>query len=93
MKPGLGVKSIILFAFSILLLVLLTLFESSLFWLSTLAERVTSLVLLVLPGMIGVVYGVLSIMRKESKVWIAYTGILLDGLFALFHLFVILFAG
>jgi len=61
--------------------------------LNTTSERLLSLLLLVIPGIIGVVYGVLGIVRKESKIWIAYLGILLNVLFALFHLFVVSFAG
>jgi hypothetical protein len=52
-----------------------------------------SFVLLVLPGIIGIILGVLAVVRKESKRWIAVLGILLNTLFALFHLLVISFAG
>jgi len=93
MKPSLGAKSMIAFALSVLFLVLLTLFESFLSGLSTATERGLSLALLVLPGLIGIVYGILAILRKESRIWIAYLGILLNGLFGLFHIFVISFAG
>jgi len=88
-----GVKSLILFALSVVFLVLLTLFESVLIGLSVTTERVISFLLLVLPGMIGIVFGILGITRKESKTWITYLGILLNALFALFHLFVLSFAG
>ena len=88
-----GAKSMIAFVLSVLFLVLLTLFEASLSGLPTATERGISLALLVLPGMIGVVYGILGIRYKESKVWIAYLGILLNGLFALFYIFLISFAG
>ena len=93
MNLSLGAKSIALFGLSVLFLLLLTLFESSLSGLSLTAEKVISALLLVLPGVIGVVFGVLSIIRKESKPWMAILGILLNGLFALFHIFVIAFAG
>jgi len=93
MKLSLGVKSILLFAFSIVFLILLTLFETSLVGLDMTTERIISLLLLVLPGVIGAVYGVLGVVRKEPKIWIAYLGILLNALFALFQLFVISFAG
>jgi len=88
-----GAKSMIAFMLSVLFLILLTLFESFLSGLSTATERDISLALLVLPGMIGVVYGILGIRHKESKVWIAYLGILLNGLFAFFYIFLISFAG
>ena len=93
MKLSRAAKSIALFGLSVLFLLLLTLFESSLSGLSLTAEKVISALLLVLPGVIGVVFGVLSIIRKESKLWMAILGVLLNGLFALFHVFVISFAG
>jgi hypothetical protein len=93
MKLSLGMKSMLLFVLSIVFLILLTLFETSLVGLAMTTERIISLLLLVLPGVIGVVYGALGIVRKESKTWIAYLGILLNALFALFQLFVISFAG
>ncbi len=52
-----------------------------------------SLLLLVLPAVIGVVFGILSIVRKESSRWIGILGILLNTLFAGFHLFLLSFAG
>jgi hypothetical protein len=93
MKSSLGVKSIILFLGSVLLLLLLTLFESSLVGLSLTAERIVSFILLVVPALIGTVFGGLSIVRKESRPWIGILGILLNALFAWFHLFVLSFAG
>ena len=93
MNFSFGAKSMIAFALSVLFLILLTLFEAFLSGLSTATERGISLALLVLPGMIGVVYGILGIRHKESKVWTAYLGILLNGLFAFFYIFLISFAG
>ena len=93
MKLSLGVQSLLSFLVSVLLLVLLTLFESSLTGLSLTAERTISLLLLVLPAMIGIVFGIMSIVRKESGRWIGILGILLNALFALFHLFLLSFAG
>jgi len=93
MKFSLGVKSLALFLLSALFLVLLTLFESSLTGLSLAAERTISFLLLVLPAMIGIVFGIMSIVRKESRRWIAIVGILLNTLFAVFHLFLLSFAG
>jgi hypothetical protein len=60
---------------------------------SSTAERLLSLLLLVFPGVIGTVFGILSLIRKELKPWMAVLGILLNALFALFHIFVISFAG
>jgi len=93
MKLSLGVKSLALLLLSTLFLVLLTLFESSLIGLSLTAERTISLLLLVLPAMIGIVFGILSIVRKESRRWVGILGILLNTLFAVFHLFLLSFAG
>ena len=92
MNLGFGTKSILLFGLSILFLVLLTLFDSSLSALSFTEQRVIGFLLLVLPGIAGIVYGVVSLKRKE-KPWVAILGILLNSLFALFQLFVISFAG
>ena len=93
MNLSLAAKSIALFVFSVLSLILLTLFESSLSGMSLTAEKTISALLLVLPGVIGVAFGVLSILRKEAQRWMAVLGMLLNALFALFHIFVISFAG
>jgi len=88
-----GAISLALFALSVIFLVLLTLFESSLANLSSGAERIVSALFLVLPGIIGILFGISSYLRKESKRWMAVTGIVLNALFALFHVFLLAFAG
>ena len=93
MKLSRAAKSIALFGLSVLFLLLLTLFESSLSGMSLAAEKAISALLLILPGVIGVVFGVLSIIRKESKLWMAILGVLLNALFALFFSFLLSFAG
>ena len=93
MKLSLGTKSLFIFLLSVLLLVLLTVFESSLTGLSVTAERTISFLLLVLPAIIGIGFGMMSIVRKESRRWIGILGILLNTLFAVFHLFLLSFAG
>jgi len=93
MKLSFAAKSIALFVLSVLLLVLLTLFESSLSGLSLTAERAISALLLVLPALIGIAFGILSIFRKEPQLRIAILGVLLNTLFALFFIFLISFAG
>ena len=93
MNLSLGAKSLTLFALSVLFLFLLTLFESSLSGMSLTAEKIFSALLLVLPGVIGIVFGVLSVVRKEARRGMAMLGILLNALFALFQIFVISFAG
>ena len=93
MKLSLGAKSIILFVLSALFLILLTLFESSLAGLSLTAERILSLLLLIVPASVGTIFGVLSILRKESRRWMGVLGTLLNVLFALFHILLLSFAG
>jgi drug/metabolite transporter (DMT)-like permease len=93
MKLNLGAKSIALFMLSILFFVLLTVFESSLSGLSLTAERAISALLLVLPAVIGVVFGIRSITSKEPKPWVAILGVLLNALFALFFIFLLSFTG
>ena len=93
MSMSLGSRSLALFAVSVLFLILITLFESSLSAMSLTAEKILSILLLVVPAVIGIVFGVLSMNRKEASRWMAILGILLNALFALFHIFVISFAG
>ncbi|HVF25495.1 MAG TPA: hypothetical protein VNA23_06370 [Anaerolineales bacterium] len=93
MYISLGAKSLVLLAVSVLFLILVTLFESSLSGMSLSAEKILSALLLVMPAVIGIVFGVLSINRKESSRWMAILGIVLNTLFALFQIFVISFAG
>jgi hypothetical protein len=93
MKLSLGAKSLILFGLSVLFLILMTLFDSALATLPIQTERIIGFLFLVLPGVMGVFYGVASIAHKELRPWMAILGTLLNALFALFHLFVISFAG
>ena len=85
--------SIVLFIISIAMLFLLTLFESSLSGLPTNIERIVSVLLLVLPVVIGVIFGIMSLIQKEPRRWLAILGIVLNGLSALFHISVLSFAG
>jgi hypothetical protein len=93
MNLKLSTLSILFFFLSVLFLLLLTQFESSLAGLSLTEERILSLLLLVVPALVGIVFGVLSILRKESRRWLGILGTLLNALFALFHLFLLSFAG
>lgn len=93
MKLRLGATSLLLFVLSLLFLLLLTLFESLLSGLSLTVERIISALLLIVPGSIGVILGGMSLRREELPRWVAILGILLNGLFALFHIFVLSFAG
>jgi len=93
MKLSLAGRSLLLFGLSIALLVARTLFESALAGMPPGAERLVTFLLLVLPAAIGTVLGVMSLVRKEGRAWLAVTGMALNALFALFHIIILLFAG
>ena len=88
-----GVKSITLFVFLVLALLLLSFFRTALSGLSISVERTFSIVLLVLPGLAGIVLGAMGIVKNGSRMWLAITGIILNMLIAAFMTFVLLFAG
>lgn len=93
MKLGLGAKSIILLVFSIALLLLFTVCESWFSGSSLAAERIDSALLLIVSAVVGVIFGVPSLVRKESTPWLGGPRIVLNALFALFQFFVFSFAG
>ena len=93
MNLKMSTLSVLFFLLSVLFLFLLTQFESALAGLSLTAERLLSLLLLIIPALVGIVFGVLSILRKESRRWLGVLGTVLNVLFALFHLFLLSFAG
>jgi hypothetical protein len=93
MKNSLAGISILLFIISLILWVLLTVFESALAGMSTGSERILIFLLLVLPAGAGAVLGVMSLIRKEGHAGLAVAGIVLNGLFALFHIAILSFAG
>jgi hypothetical protein len=93
MKLSLSAASLLLFSISLLILVFLTTFESSLPDMSIDTERAISAVFLLLPVVFGLVLGILSLFRREAKRWMAVLGIVLNGIFACFHAFLLSFAG
>lgn len=93
MKLSLAAGSLILLGLAVIFLIALTFFESALLGMSPTAERIISLLGLVLPSALGAVLGALSLIRREGRAWLAVAGLVLNSLFALFHLMVILFAG
>ena len=93
MKLNLAGRSLFLFGLSIVLLIAFTLFESALAGMSLGMERLITFLLLVLPAGVGSVLGVMSLLRKEGRVWLGVTGVVLNSLFAFFHLMIVLFAG
>lgn len=93
MRVSYAARSLVMFIVTIVFFVLLTAFESSLADIPLTAERIITGLLLVLPPIIGVIFGLLSLLRKEENRWRAIGGILLNGIFALFHIFLLGFAG
>jgi len=57
------------------------------------SERVLTFILLVAPALLGVVLGVVSLARHAGPAWQAILGVILNGLFASFHLMLLAFAG
>ena len=93
MKFRLGAASLLLFVLSLVFLLILTLFEPLLSGLSLYVERIISVVLLIVPGLIGLILGGMSLRREELPRWVAILGIFLNGLFTLFHICVLSLAG
>ena len=93
MSKTLAGISLLMFVLSAILWVLLTVFKSALVGMSTGSEQILIFLLLVLPTGIGTVLGVMSLMRKEGRAALALAGIVLNGLFALFHIAILAFAG
>lgn len=85
--------ALILFLMSIVLLGVVTLFESALFGISPVAERLLTFLLLVLPAGTGAALGAVSLARREGRTWLAVILVVVNALFALFHLMIVLFAG
>jgi hypothetical protein len=86
-------RSILLFGLCVLILVVTTLSESAMGAMSLMLQRVITLIGFVGPAVVGVIFGVQSLIRKEGRPWLAFAGIVLNGLFAAFHLLIVLFAG
>jgi hypothetical protein len=93
MKNTLAGKSFFFFCFCLALFIAFTLLDPVLGGLSFELQRVIVFLGFVLPGGIGAVLGVMSLIRKEGRPWLALTAALLNSAFALFHLMIILIAG
>ena len=93
MQLGYAKTSLILLGVSILFLVAMTLFESALAGVSQSLERIITFLTLVLPAGVGTAFAAVSLGRREGKTWMALAALILNGLFALFHLALVLFAG
>jgi hypothetical protein len=93
MQSGYAKTSLYLFGLSIILLIAMTAFESALVGTSQGTQRIITFLTLVLPAMAGLVFGIISVSRKEGRTALAVTGIILNTLFAIFHLLILSFAG
>ena len=93
MKASYVARSLTMFMVSIVFLVLLTVFEASFSGMPVTAERIVSGLVLVLPGILGVIFGLLSLLRRESRPWLAILATLLNLLFAFFQVTILSFAG
>ena len=93
MKLKLGVLSMLLFGLAVIFLFLLTMFESFFSGVPLIVERIISVLLLIVPGIAGVIFGAMSLQGKEAPRWTAVLAILFNAFFALFHILVLSFAG
>jgi hypothetical protein len=93
MMRSLAGKSLLLFVICFVIVVAHTLLESTIGAWSFGVQRLIIFLGIVLPAGVGAVLGVLSLVRKEGRTWLAVLGIVLNTLFALFHILIILIAG
>ena len=93
MKKNLAAQSLIVFGLSLLFWIVLTLSENALVGISLQLERVLTFILLVVPALFGAALGVRGVVRRAAPVWLVLLGVILNGLFALFHLLLLAFAG
>jgi hypothetical protein len=92
-KCNLAGGSLLVFGVCLLLLILLTVFEAALNAIPLAVERRITFLLLVLPAAVGAGLAALSLVRNEGPAWLAIAGLVLNALFALFHLMIVLLAG
>lgn len=93
MRRSLAWISLVMFGLSLVLLVAWTASESAFIGMSAAAERMVTFAMLVLPAGVGAVLGLMSLVYREGQNRLAISGMILNTLFALFHLILVLFAG
>ncbi|HKJ40412.1 MAG TPA: hypothetical protein VJ972_16705 [Anaerolineales bacterium] len=93
MKLNYAVRSLLILVLSIAFLLIFTLLDSTIADLSTMLQRVITILALVITPLIGTVLGVMSFLRKDGPVWLALICSAANALFALFSLAVVFFAG
>ena len=85
-----------LFALCVLILIATTWAESSFGTLSLMFQRVLTFLGFVLPTSVDCVLGVMSFVRREGPLWLAaaaIVAIVLNDMFAAFHLLIVFYAG
>lgn len=91
-RPNYGLASCALFLVALAVLIIIsTLFDSSLGGLSLTAQRWIGYLTLVLPALVGVVLAALGLRRPKKA--LAIIGLVLNTLFALYFALVLSFAG
>ena len=93
MTRSLAGKSLLLFGISLVVVIGQTLLDSTVGAVSFGVQRLIIFLGIVLPAGVGAALGVLSLVRKEGRAWMAVFGVVLNTLFALFHLLILLYAG
>lgn len=93
MTRSLAGKSLLFFVLCFAIMIGHTLLDPIIGALSFGVQRLIIFLGIVLPAGVGAALGVLSLVRKEGRMWLAILGVVLNTLFALFHVFIILFAG
>ena len=93
MKPSLAVRSLLLLGISVLFLTILTVASSKLSGVSSAFERLLTALLLIVPTGLGAILAATSLFRKEGRKWLATISLILNGLFSLFFILLVLFAG
>ena len=72
MKLSLAGRSILFFVLCSIILVLTTMAESALGVMSLGTQRILTLLGLVLPAISGAIFGLMSLARKEGRLWLAW---------------------
>ena len=93
MKLNYAVRSLLILVLSIVFLLIFTLLDSTIADLSTMLQRVITILALVITPLIGTVLGVMSFLRKDGPAWLALICSAANALFSLFYLAVVFFAG
>ena len=86
-------SSLLFLVIAVLLMSVFTLFESGLVGMSPGGERLLTFLALVMAPLAGAALAVISLLRREGRAWIAVFSAVVNALIALFHLFIVLFAG